>query len=86
MSGDRQAEVDRNFAAFESLLPTLIDARKGQFALMRGGAICRFLPDQTEALNAGRSAFPDGLFSIQEVSDRAADLGFFSHAVNSRIA
>ena len=31
-----QAEVDKNFEAFQKLLPELIEAHDGKFALMRG--------------------------------------------------
>lgn len=79
-------EVDRNYDAFANILSLIIDRHRGEFALMKGGEIAEFFSDQLSALRAGRSRFPDQLFSIQEVTDRPVDLGFFSHAVDSRIA
>jgi hypothetical protein len=79
-------EVDRNFDAFEALLGTILVAHRGEFALMRDGEVLTYFASEPAALAAGRQQFDDGLFSVQEVTDRPVDLGFFSHAVNSRIA
>lgn len=79
-------EVDRNFDAFEALLRTILVDHRGEFALMRGGLVLSYFSSEPAALAAGRRQFDDGLFSVQEVTDRPVDLGFFSHAVNSRIA
>ncbi len=81
-----ETEVDRNFEAFEGLLGTILADRRGQFALMRGGEVISYFPRESAALAAGRQQFDDGLFSVQEVTDRPVDLGFFSHAINPRIA
>ena len=34
-----------------------------------------------DAYLAGQKLYPDALFSVQEVTDTPADLGFFSHAM-----
>lgn len=79
-------EVDGNFEAFSALLPTLLKSHSGQFALMRHQTVEDYFGDMRSALEAGLARFHDQLFSVQEVTDRTADLGFFSHAVDSRIA
>jgi hypothetical protein len=79
-------EVDYNFDAFEQKLGSILPAHRGEFALLNRGNIISYFPDEASALTAGRLKFPDGLFSVQEVTDRPVDLGFFSHAINSRIA
>lgn len=79
-------EVDRNFDAFLEKLEPLLQSNGGQYALMRKGEIEGFFSSDIEALSAGRSRFSDCLFSIQEITDRPVDLGFFSHAINTRIA
>ena len=79
-------EVDRNYEAFERLLPELLTTERGKVALMRSGRIVDFFSSEALALAEGRGRFPDGLFSVQEVTDRPADLGFFSHAINTRLA
>ena len=80
------AEVDRNFDVFEAALPDLLGSHRGEFALIRRGKLISFHQSESDALSKGRSHFGDGLFSVQEVTDRPVDLGFFSHAVNPRIA
>jgi hypothetical protein len=81
-----EAEVDRNFEAFEAILGSILPVRRGEFVLMRHGGIVSYFPSESDALAEGRHRFEDGVFSVQEVTDRPVDLGFFSHAINSRIA
>lgn len=84
MTHDIDAEVDVNFERFQQLLPELMKTHAGKYALMRGGSVEAFFASPSVAMAAGRSQFPDGLFSVQEVTDRPVDLGFFSHAVDTR--
>jgi hypothetical protein len=81
-----ETEVDRNYAVFETALGNWLAGHRGQFALMRHGELVAFHPTQADALASGRAAFADRLFSVQEVTDRPVDLGFFSHAVDPRVA
>jgi len=81
-----ETEVDRNFDAFEAGLGSILGAHRGEFALMRHGAIVAYFADEPDALAHGRLRYRDGIFSVQEVTDRPVDLGFFSHAIDSRIA
>lgn len=81
-----EVEVDRNYDVFEQLLPGLLATRRGEVALMRGGQVLDFFGSEAVALREGRARYPDGLFSVQEITDRPADLGFFSHAINTRLA
>ena len=81
-----ESEVDRNFEAFAVILQQLLSSHRGEFALMRGGEVIEYCASEAAALAAGRHRFMDGVFSVQEVTDRPVDLGFFSHAINTRIA
>jgi hypothetical protein len=83
---DHEAEVDRNFDVFEKRLPKLLQTNANEFALMRTGEIIEFFEDSSDALAAGRARFGSLPFSVQHVSDRQVDLGFFSHAIDTRIA
>lgn len=74
-----QAVVDRNYEAFNKQLPELLKTRQGQFALLRNEQIEGFFPSAGEAAQHGERTFDDGLFSVQEVTDEAVDLGWFSH-------
>lgn len=81
-----EREVDFNFDAFAEELPALMPHHAGEYVLMKNGRMVSFHANADAALAAGRAAFSDGIYSIQEVTDRPIDLGFFSHAVDPRIA
>ena len=84
MSSAMQVEIDRNFNHFQRCLSGLLDCNRGTFALLRDQKIHDFFPSVVAAERAGTAKFEDGLFSIQEVTDRPADLGFYTHAFNQR--
>lgn len=77
-------QVETNYAAFQTLLPSLLREHRGKHALMRDGEIVEFFDTARDAYVAGRKLFDDNLFSIQQVTDTPVDLGFFSHAVPLR--
>lgn len=82
MSDDFDTEVDANFEAFREKLPDLIKAHQGQYVLLRHREIEGFFVDVKSAIETGMSRFSDQLFSVQEVTTKPADLGFFSHAID----
>ncbi len=73
-------EVERNFEAFQKLLPGLLDEHFGEIAVMRDGKLFALYPTMEEAGPAARKEFPDGFFSYQEVDDEPADFGGMSYA------
>jgi len=75
----QKIEVDQNYDAFVRILGSLLDAHRDQLALMRDGAVVGYFNTPREALRAASERFPDGIFSIQEVTDEPIDLGFWSH-------
>lgn len=79
-------EVDANYDAFERQVASLLQRHEGEFVLMRGGEIVAFHASEAKALAAGRTSFSDGRYSVQEITRRPADLGFFSHAIDTRLA
>ena len=79
-TSSRQEEVDRNLEYFLSELPKLSQSHLGEFALLRHRTITDFFSTSADAVKAGKSLYPDGIFSIQQVTDLPIDLGFFSHA------
>ena len=81
-----EREVDANYTAFEALLPSLMTSHAGAHALMRHTRIVDFYDSVPTALAAGRSRFEDGIYSVQEVTDRPVDLGVYSHGVDTRLA
>jgi hypothetical protein len=78
----QKAEVDRNYNAFTRMLGGILPEHRDQLALMRDGSIVEFFSRPGDAYRAGIERFPDGIFSIQEVTDEPIDLGFWSHAGN----
>lgn len=80
MDAERQRqEVDRNFDAFTRMLGSILHEHRDQLALMRDRRIVGYYGTPCEALKAASELFPDGIFSIQEVTDEPIDLGFWSH-------
>ena len=80
---ERQAEVERNFAKFKEILPTL-DASNGKFALMRHGDIVQIYDTFAHALKTAVAFYADGLYSIQKITDKPIDLGLRSRALLRR--
>lgn len=78
----KQEEVDRNFAFFQAELPKLLPTSRGKYALIRAEKIEGVYETVLDAQTAGTRQFKDGLFSIQQITDEAKDLGLFSHAVH----
>jgi hypothetical protein len=77
----REAEIQKNYKAFEPILPTIIQENDGKFALMREGKLVKIFDSPRDAVIFAESQFQDDLWSVQEISSRIADLGWFSHAV-----
>lgn len=77
-----QAEVDRNYEAFQALLPGLIGGQANKWALLHEGALTGVFDTVRDAHLAGVKLYPESHFSVQEITNRPADLGWFSHAVS----
>lgn len=76
----QQQEVDRNFEAFEKMLPDLLEEHANRFALLEDGKLIACFDTSRDAIEVGRKFSKNGLFSIQEISSKPIDLGYFSHA------
>ena len=77
-----QTAVDLNFAAFQKLLPTLLETQAGRYALMRDGQAIEFFDSARDAVTYAEKEFSDGLFSVQQVTRKIVDLGYFSYAMH----
>ncbi|MBC6437531.1 MAG: hypothetical protein GDA52_05215 [Rhodobacteraceae bacterium] len=80
-SPDATAEVQKNFAAFQKLLPEKMKLHAGKFALMSDGALIDIYDTWQDAYRTGHRFFGADRFSIQQFETRPADLGFWSHAI-----
>ena len=77
-----QKEVDENYKAFKELLPELLKDHRGRFALMRDKEVVQIFDSVHDAVVFAKDKYEDELFSVQEVTEQSADLGYFSHAIN----
>ena len=77
-----QEEVDKNYEVFKELLPELIKNHSGRFALMRHQEIENIFDSVGDAVIFAKEKYNDDLFSVQEITERIEDMGYFSHAIN----
>lgn len=80
MSTDAMNEVDQNFAAFELMLPSLMETEKGKFALLHRSELVDVFESSIAAYIAGLEKFGENSYSVQEVTDELDSLGFYSYA------
>ncbi len=73
-------EVDLNYDAFVAQLPSILERRRGQYALLHRGGIVGYHQSAIEAATEGHRLFGEGAYSVQEVTDEADNLGFYSYA------
>lgn len=76
----RERALADNYAAFEQLLPKLLESDAGRFALLHNRQLIGLYDGAGFAHAAGKSRFDDGLFSVQKVKEGTISLGFFSYA------
>jgi len=79
----RQKELEENYKAFEKLLPTFRLQDNGKFVLMRHGAAVNIFDSAKDAIIFAEAQYNDGLYSVQQITTKIVDLGYFSHAVSS---
>jgi len=77
-----QQEVDKNYEAFSKLLPDVLQTHRGKFALLRKEKLIHIFDSAGDAKIFAEAQFPDGLFSIQQITNRVVELGYFSHAMH----
>jgi hypothetical protein len=76
----QKAEVLGNYEVFKAALPDLIRDHAGRYAAYRHGELVQIFDSFREALAYCADAFSDRIFSIQEITAEAIDLGWFAHA------
>lgn len=73
----KSSEVDKNFTAFQKLLPELLNTHPGKFVLMHDGKAQDFFDTLGDAARIGKDKFGDK-FSVQEVTNRDVNLGCYT--------
>lgn len=77
-----EVEIERNYAAFQNMLPELLKKSAGQYALLHNQNLEGVYPTAGDADRAGYERFKDAPYSIQLVTDEPIDLGFYSYAIS----
>lgn len=80
MKSNQQA-VDENYTEFKRRLPELIRTDAGKFVVLRDCQVVRLFDDFDAALDFCHYRYPDGLFSVQEVTQTPVEMGYFSHVM-----
>jgi hypothetical protein len=80
MSSLTQREVDQNFDYFERNLARYLVEHPNQYVLLHERQEIAFFDRAIDAYQEGKRRFPDGKFSIQQVTDEPLDLGFLTLA------
>jgi hypothetical protein len=84
MSTALEIEVDRNLFAFLPKIPSLLESHSGEYAVLRHQEVVSLHKRLRDALDEAYEKFADGMFSIQQVTDKPVELGFMSYADNQR--
>lgn len=71
--------VSLNYDAFKTMLPELLPAHRGRFALLAGQKVAGIYDTCADAEQVGEKYEQD--FSIQQITDLSEDLGSFSRTV-----
>lgn len=80
MSAIPNSETERNYAAFMSQLPDLLQTHEGQFALLHAQTVVDYFESAADAVLEGMRRFGRGAYSVQEVTGEVENLGFYSYA------
>jgi hypothetical protein len=85
MANSREAEIEKNFRFFKSIVDSLMAEHEGKVALIRDQSIVDVFESHLEAVREGAARFGNLPFSVQRVINRPIDLGFMSHAADNGI-
>ena len=76
----RQDIVNNNYEAFQKILPSILQEKEGKHALLANGEVVDYFDTARDAQLAGEKLFPNGEWSVQEVTNTPINLGFWSYA------
>lgn len=76
--------IETNYKAFKQMLPKLLPEKRGKFALMHERELVGVFDTAGDAYLAGQKMYIEHPFSVQEIIDIPADLGFHSHVLHQR--
>lgn len=77
----RHEEIERNYEYFNEVLPTLLEAHENQFVVIHDRSIARICDTGEDAMAVADSLYGrEGLYSIQEITDKPVSFGWYSYA------
>lgn len=80
MTAMPQSETERNYAAFISQLPDLVQSHEGQYALLHAQKVVAYFDSAADAVVSGIKRYGRDAYSVQEVTSEIENLGFYSYA------
>ena len=86
MARTREAEIQRNYAAFQDMLAFLLPDNDGRYALLHDEQLAGVFDSPGEAATTGFAKFGRAPYSIQIITDEPVDLGFMSNAIRQGAA
>lgn len=75
----QQRQVNANYEYFQAILPDILRAHRGKYALLQNCKSLGYYDTLEDATKAARVFLPGKAYSIQEVTNTVIDLGHFSH-------
>ena len=84
-----EREVSENFDFFQRYVrdnPALVDGYKGKTALLHKRELIDFFDTEEDTIGAGRLAYGEGGFSVQEVGAEPVELGYQSYVLFSHLS
>ena len=80
---DIHKEVSDNFDFFQEKLPELMKTHNGKYALLRHCEVIGIFSTFDDACQAG-DIYDDKIYSVQHITTKIIDLGFYSSCLVSR--
>jgi hypothetical protein len=81
-SDTQHAQVEKNYTTFKAHLRELLESHPGKQVLLHDGKIVEIFDTLSDAIKFGNAKFGTGNYSVQEITNRPAELGWHSHAVH----
>ncbi len=76
----QQEEVDRNYKVFKNMLDDLMKSDNGRFALFHDAELIACFDTNRDAKQAADKLIGNKPYSVQKITSKKVDLGYFSHA------
>ena len=79
------AMLDREFQTFQENLPSLVEAHKGKFVLIKDDEIIEIFDNDLDAVKHGNELFKDSHFLVNEITGEEFRIRFMPSLVRARL-